>query len=284
MFSHLILITYQLSTGPMLDMISPHHRRGYTQGLNTTVMTFGGAVSPWVFGLIADGIGAETTIWICVGVSLLATLVNSPLLFAKQLKRKKVVPAYSRHLKGEDKDVVEQALRGEWVPAAALHEINMERMDNGRPFLQLPILPYEQDKTHMKSIKKHAKEDFTFHQATINAWLGSELLSTPEKRADLLAQVEKSRGESNQEREALEAGMGSWFAAYLRDAGYRIDESPIMYKQMIMSAFPVILKEDKLTADNLEQVTLNYSKIVNHYLEEEEEPAHIKAFARAYVS
>jgi hypothetical protein len=54
-----------------------------------------------------------------------------------------------------------------------------------------------------------------------------------------------------------------------------------MYKQMIMSAFPIILRKDELNPDNLEQATLNYAKIVNHYLEEEQAPPHVWVFARA---
>jgi hypothetical protein len=202
------------------------------------------------------------------------------LLFAKKLKRPKKLLDYSRHLKGEDKDLVDQALRGEWIPAAVLHQINMERMETGHHFLQLPVVPYAQDKEHLKSIKKHAKEDFSFHQATINRWLGSELMSSAEKREHLLEQVKQARAEEH-ERQQMASALGEWFKDYLSDSGYRIDESPIMYKQMIMSAFPVLHKE-ALNADNLEQATLNYSKIVNHYLEDQEEPAHLKAFARAY--
>lgn len=193
------------------------------------------------------------------------------------------MPDYSR-LKGENKVIVEQALRGEWVPAAALHEINLERMQSGHHFLQIPVLPYDQDKENLKSIKKQAKEDFSFHKASVNGWLGSDLMSSSEKRVQLVEKVEHSRL-AGPECQDVEDRLGKWFADYLHDAGYRVDESPIMYKQMIMSAFPVILKEDKLTADNVEQTTtLNYSRIVNHYLEEEEEPAHLKAFTRAYFS
>ena len=43
----------QLSTGPMLDRIAPPTQKGFVQGLNTTIMNFGMAVSPWLFGLLA---------------------------------------------------------------------------------------------------------------------------------------------------------------------------------------------------------------------------------------
>ena len=43
-----LTVISQLTTGPMLDIIAPIEKRGYVQGLNSTVMNFGLAVSPWV--------------------------------------------------------------------------------------------------------------------------------------------------------------------------------------------------------------------------------------------
>lgn len=44
----------QLSTGPMLEAITPPEKRGMSQGVNITVMNFGAAVSPFVLGTISD--------------------------------------------------------------------------------------------------------------------------------------------------------------------------------------------------------------------------------------
>jgi predicted MFS family arabinose efflux permease len=62
----------QLSTGPMLDVISPVNMRGYTQGLNTASLNFGQALTPWCIGLLADATTTATAIWTCIGVSFLA--------------------------------------------------------------------------------------------------------------------------------------------------------------------------------------------------------------------
>ena len=78
----------QLSTGPMFDMLAPVHQRGFAQELNMTIMNFTMALSPWMLGVMADEVGAEETIWLCVGASVFAALVNSPLMFAPELKRK----------------------------------------------------------------------------------------------------------------------------------------------------------------------------------------------------
>lgn len=272
----------QLSTGPMLDMMAPADKRGLTQGLNQTVMSLGSAVFPWVFGILADEIGTETTIWITVGVSLSAVLINSPLLFEKGLKRKKAVPDYSRHIKGhEDKDIVERALAGEWVPAKSLREINIQRVKTGHHFLAIPNRTFEEDKPILHDIKKNDQEDFAVFKSDIAAFIGSADMSDMETRRQIAEKVKKARI-SDEERELFSKGMGSWFADYLVSAGYRVEETPIMFKQMIMRAFPVISKDQDVTADNVEQVLLNFAKVVDGYLEDEEVPDYIEAFARAY--
>lgn len=274
----------QLSTGPMLDMIAPSARRGYVQGLNTSVMNFGSAIFPWVFGIIADQIGTETTIWICVGVSFLAALANSPLLFASQLKRKKYIPDYSRILKGEDTDFVQKALNGEWIPAEELSKINNERFETGHHFLRIPWTPYEEDRDRLKAIKMHAAEDFSFNQARIAGYVNSENLATPENRQELVEKIKVSRV-TLEERKEIGKDMGAWFSDYLMDAGYHVDESAIMYKQMIMQAFPRLKESgDELTVDNIEESTLKWSRVLNHYLEEEEEAGYLQAFARSYAN
>jgi hypothetical protein len=271
----------QLSTGPMLDMMAPADKRGLTQGLNQTVMSFGSAVFPWVFGMLSDAIGIETTIWITVGVSLLAVLTNSPLLFEKGLKRKKTVPDYSRHLKGEDKDIVERALAGEWVPAKLLREINIHRANNGHHFLAIPPRTFEEDKPVLRDIKKNAQEDFAFFKSDIASFLGSADMKDMETRRQIAEKVKAARI-SDKERELSSKEMGAWFADYLAVAGYSVEESPMMFKQMIMCAFPVINKEQDLNAENVEQVLLGFAKVVGGYLEDEKVPDYLEAFAHGY--
>ena len=89
-----------------------------------------------------------------------------------------------------------------------------------------------------------------------------------------------------EERRKLAEGLGRWFSDYLIDAGYQIDESPTIFKQMILSAFPRIMKpgEKEITTGNIEQVTLNFARVYNHYLEEEDNAAYIQAFARGFGS
>jgi hypothetical protein len=266
----------QLSTGPMLDMIAPADKRGLLQGLNQTVMNVGYAIFPWVFGILADEIGTATTLYITVGVSLSAALINVPLLFEKALKRKKAVPSDShlnrRLSRREDKDIVVRALAGEWVPAKLLRAINIRRVNDGDQFLAIPNRTFEEDEPMLHDIKKNAQEDYAFYKSRVTAFVGSADMSDMETCRQIAEKVKKILI-SDEELELLSKGMGSWFTDYLVSAGYRVEESPMMYKQMIMSAFPVINKEQEVTAENVEQVLLNYTKVTDGYFLEDSKEA-----------
>ena len=110
------VVNAKLSTGPMLEATSPPSMRGFCQGVNITVMNFGAALSPFVLGMISDNLGTPVAIWICVAISFLAALINVPLIWVPGCnKPQKPVAKASRPLRGEDREMVEKALRGEWV-------------------------------------------------------------------------------------------------------------------------------------------------------------------------
>ena len=235
-----LTVISQLSTGPMLDRISPTSKRGFTQGLNTSIMNLGQAIFPWVFGLMSDGVGVETTIWVCIGISFAAAIVNSPLMFTPALKpvpRIIELPEYSRHIPDmeEDPELISKALRGEWVPPNVLHDINDRRLVDGHQFLVLPYKSYQEDKeTHeLCNMGKHSKEDFQFFREIMTGYLSDENLHDPIKREKLTKRVQKSRPPI-QKRKELASELGQWFADYLLDAGYQVDDSPFILKQMIM--------------------------------------------------
>lgn len=76
-------IISQLTTSPMLDVISPPEKRGYVQGVNSTVMNATIAVAPWLLGMLADAAGTFAAIWTGIAISFLAGAVNAPLIFRK---------------------------------------------------------------------------------------------------------------------------------------------------------------------------------------------------------
>ena len=282
-----LTVLSQLSTGPMLDRIAPPNQKGFVQGLNTTIMNFGMAISPWLFGLLADSLGITTTIWICIGISFGAALANAPLMFVEEMKPKgKPLPEHSRHLKGEDKDLLERALRGEWVPPDQIWELNDKRMKDGHDFLVIPYRAYADDKkaNALCQMAMHSEENFQFWSDLMLRIVASDVMQDQEKLQKLVESIRTSRPPV-EERKKLAADLGQWFAEYMYDAGYQIDLNPIVYKQFVMSAFPRIMKssdENELTVENIEAVTLRFAKVYNHFHEEVVNHPALEAFARAY--
>jgi len=272
----------QLSTGPMLDMIAPVDKKGFAQGANTTVMDFSNAISPWLLGICADNIGTEATIWICVGISFLAATINFPLIFAKQLKRKPPpAPEYSRPMAGEDSELIEKALRGEWVPREFLDDLFESRLESGQKFLVIPYRTYEEDKPLLKDFRKMAGEDFKFIVGRMTEYLTR--VQDPEYRTAIAKQFKVSQP-PDEELEHLKSDLGRWFADYMEDNGYFMDEVPILYKQMIMRAFPPVNTSGEMTADNMEQILINYIRVMKKYLKDEENAGFINAFAGRQIS
>lgn len=274
----------QLSTGPLLDTIAPVHRRGMVQGLNIAVMDFASAISPYLLGELADNVGIRETMWTCIGISFAAGLINLPLVFAKALKRPPTkAPKYLRALKGEDVDLIDLAMKGEWVPAKDFDQLNDKRMEKGEPWLVIPYRPYEEDKQHLGVMRKQARSDLLYLRGQILESLNNEEFEDEEKRNAIAAQFRQSRPPVEQ-REELARGLSKWFADYLVDSGYYMEDSPILYKQMIMAAFPPINKEKELTGENIEQVAVNYTRLLNKYLEDQDLTGARKAFAHKYVN
>ncbi|CAB9510814.1 major facilitator superfamily protein [Seminavis robusta] len=272
----------QLSTGPMLDALSPTDKRGFTQGLNVAAMSFASSMSPFILGLLSDSIGTETTIWICVGISFFAALVNLPLVFAKSLKRAPpLAPDFARALKGEDTELVERALRGEWIPLEALERINQERMDTGRHFLVQPIRSYEEDKKDLVLLRQQALADFEYQRNNTATWLRE--LDTLEKRQEVLEKVNNSRLPEEERLENKEK-LGEWFTDYLEGSGYRLDDAPLLWKQLFMKAFPPLIRgdESEVTPENFETTIVSYSKMLSKYLAEKDRPGFNQAFSRRF--
>jgi len=204
-----------------------------------------------------------------------------PLTFSPVLKRKKKVPKYARHLYGEDADFVKLAMEGEWVPLKELEELNEERMKKGEPFLVLPYKKYEEDKKNLALLRRQAHDDFLYLKNRTVEYLNDPELETMEKRKEIIEQLNHSRP-PQKEQDALARDLSQWFTDYLVDSGYFIEDSPHLYKQMIMAAFPPVNDGGELTPDNIEQFGINYTRVLNKYLADYEVSGAKKAFAKGF--
>jgi len=248
----------QLSTGPMLEATSPPDKRGLCQGVNITVMNFGAALSPFVLGIISDKLGTPTAIWICVGISFLAALINVPLIWVKGCNvPEKPRPKELRPLRGEDKEMVEKALKGEWIPAEELEYINKERYENGQPYLLIHPRRYEDEKEELAVLRKRAKKDFLFHQSQTKEYL-NQFNSTEDIQQiqQVCDKVNTSMQASDpNEVDEINRQVGEWFISYLTDNGYAPQMDSTLIKQVIMSSFPNV-GDSTVTPENLEEILL----------------------------
>lgn len=275
-----LTVISQLSTGPMLDMLAPVDKRGFAQGVNMTIMNFAFAVSPWMLGIMSDNIGVIETLWFCFGVSILASLVNAPLMFAQALKRREPMD-YQQAMGLEDQDLVERALDGQWVPAKFIDDLNYSRFQKGLPMLRIPIKPYEEDKPNLRLLKVHAKEDFTYHRFIMHDILAD--IETPEGRKKSIETLNKVIP-SKEDRHMDAQDMGKWFADYMEDNGYFLDGGwPPVYKQMIMQSFPAINTGGEITEDNVEQTMVRTLANMNRFLREEGASRANRAFRNSVI-
>lgn len=80
-----LTIISMISTGPMLDRISPLNKKGTIQGVNVAIYDTARATFPFIFALIADSKGNSYVSWVCVGIIIVGALVNLPLVFNPRL-------------------------------------------------------------------------------------------------------------------------------------------------------------------------------------------------------
>ena len=66
----------QLSTGPMMDRITPTTRRGEIQGFNMAVMNFCSAFGPFLYAQLYDHSNVQVTLYTAVAISFMAALAN----------------------------------------------------------------------------------------------------------------------------------------------------------------------------------------------------------------
>ena len=254
----------QISTGPMLDAIAPTEKKGFVQGVNQFVCTLSGSVGGYLLGEFADKNGIFTAIWVTVGLSLAAVVFNAPLLMFKQFRAQPPKkPKDSIALLGEDHDLVEKALKGEYIPAAAMDMINEERMKKGQPFLRIHYGKYADEKDKLDELGAHAKEDFAYFKSSTTQYLA--MMQDAGARKDMLEMINVSRASSEQQKE-IAAELGAWFTDYLIGSGYWVDDNPNSMKQMIMSAFPP-LNDGTWTEDNMLPSMLKVVRIMNKHIE-----------------
>jgi len=235
-------------------------------------MNFGMATAPWLLGLLADSAGTNTAIWTGVGISFGAALINTPLMFHKGYgPAEKKKPRSKMALPGEDTDLIEKALAGEFFDQGQLWLINLDRVKKRQPPIVPKVRPYEEDKDALGELMAHAEENFLTRTENQNLVLAK--LANPDEETDLQEFCdmlnEAMKGEPEEINEA-NSDLGQWVGEYLADNGYNPHLNSLIIKQMVLSAFPSITREKEFTPETIRANLLRSNQVMNEYLALEE--------------
>eukprot|EP00588_Corethron_pennatum_P011427 CAMPEP_0194268774 /NCGR_PEP_ID=MMETSP0169-20130528/3045_1 /TAXON_ID=218684 /ORGANISM="Corethron pennatum, Strain L29A3" /LENGTH=612 /DNA_ID=CAMNT_0039010149 /DNA_START=151 /DNA_END=1989 /DNA_ORIENTATION=- len=80
-----VTIISQVAVGPMLDRIVPPHKIGWAQGVNMSCQDIPRVFVPFLGALLIERKGVDIALWITFVVSLLAAIVNLPLIWNPRL-------------------------------------------------------------------------------------------------------------------------------------------------------------------------------------------------------
>mmetsp|Transcript_46454 Transcript_46454/g.129429 ORF Transcript_46454/g.129429 Transcript_46454/m.129429 type:complete len:728 (+) Transcript_46454:189-2372(+) len=266
-------ILSQLTTAPMLDKISPPEMRGTIQGYNTLCSDLTGALVPVILGEVqkaAGSYGQEFIMWVTVVWSLLACIINAPLMFNPLYGPQPDEDLNLKGLLGDDVDLIKRAEAGEWVPLADLERINLERMKKGEPFLRMHYGKYADDAPKLWKMRQQAAADFRWIKADMTKWLAK--MRDPAVRDEMVKGINESRATPEQQAESRRE-LGEWFTDYLAANGWWADDNPMVMKELIMSAFPHV-SDPEITADTIESTIVKSLRVMNRNIDlaEDQDP------------
>eukprot|EP00970_Alexandrium_tamarense_P020277 scaffold15044_cov193-Alexandrium_tamarense.AAC.2 len=258
----------QLTTGPMLDVITPADKIGYIQGLNNSSMNLGMAISPWVFGLLAVPIG--------IGFSILAALANAPLMWHKQLNKQMPTPHTAKHrLKGEDKDLIRQILDGEYVDPELMFKMNRDRSVSVKPSLVPRVKTYDEDKMHLEELKKEASATFKFRMELYDRVLAGleSAREDPDNceftKSELVSMLNATKNMDKEIVHQAQRDLGLRMGQYLEQNGYNPHLMSVMMKQMFIASFPPLSSDPEFTEENVEEYLLKGRRVMSRYVDQE---------------
>lgn len=224
----------QLAISPMLDRLSPEDKRGVVMGSFTTVLNCANAIVPWLLGLAIDALGITNGIWIGVGLSGAATLINLPLVFRKEFKptsRKKEKAGFDdlALTPEEEEKYTQKALMGEYIPARVIQVINLKRLERGEKFIINHVGTYEEDKDRLNEIVRDGKKDIKIMDHNVRNILKRVNEGSFDKKL-----IYALNNPFPEEMQNIHNEIGKWFGDYMKANGY-IGASPTQnFKLMII--------------------------------------------------
>mmetsp|Transcript_40785 Transcript_40785/g.97747 ORF Transcript_40785/g.97747 Transcript_40785/m.97747 type:complete len:218 (+) Transcript_40785:692-1345(+) len=163
----------------------------------------------------------------------------------------------------EDKELVDLILKGEWVPPAALNELNEQRRLKGQPYLLIHPGRFDDDRSRIPKLRAQARADYAYLVGKAETDM-KEINENCDLQA-ICDTVNRSSAVDPDSLKGVEEELGEWFVEWLKFGGYRAHQSPQLFKQMIMTSFPVMTQDPEFTPENLEPALLNYLRLLRGF-------------------
>ena len=241
------------------------------------------ALVPWLFGMLADAVSTNAAIITGICVSVLAAVVNAPLMW-NPLMNKQVPkpPPQKRILKGEDEEIVQKLLRGSFVDPELQLQVAKLRAESGLPAVVPRVRAYAEDKeNNLGELSREASAAFKFRRDVADRILASLASGKQDSdglkfsREELVQFANTMRGDDQDQIiiDQATSDLGTWVGEYLADNGYSPHTTSVLMKQMLMVAFPPLINGPEVTEENLEEYLIRQRRLMNGYVEQKKKTA-----------
>ncbi|KAL7532229.1 hypothetical protein ACHAWF_004057 [Thalassiosira exigua] len=275
-FGFPLTVISNLSTGPMLDRVTPVDKKTLVQGINSSIYDGSYAVFPVVLALISDTCGYQAALWICFGVSILAALVNFPLVFNKLLQDQKENEAEEDDRMIDEDELQKLLDQGAYVSVQDQYRVNRDRADKGQPLLRTHYGKYSPEGDIGVFSQLYA-DDIKYVRDAVQERLGV-LHNNPELKESYIQALNSTRL-SGEELSSMRQEMGEWVSDYLYYNGYLSGmENAQIFKGLFINAFPTISIEKEANEDNIEDFLIKWTLLLNMSVEKLEGSEKAKAF------
>lgn len=241
------------------------------------------AIVPWLFGILADAVSTNAAIITGICVSVLAAVVNAPLMW-NPLMNKQVPkpPPQKRILKGEDEEIVQKLLRGSFVDPELQLQVAKLRAENGLPAVVPQVRAYAEDKeNNLGELSREASAAFKFRRDVADRILASLASGKQDSdglkfsREELVQFANTMRGDDQDQIiiDQATSDLGTWVGEYLADNGYSPHTTSVLMKQMLMIAFPPLINGPEVTEENVEEYLIRQRRLMDGYVEQKKKTA-----------
>lgn len=258
-----------------MNQVAPPDAKGTWNGRNELCSKMGGSAMTLIMAVLYDELSkppmndkvGQTAIIICACVSFLAVCTYLPTY--------KLLPTPEKPLpKDYDFDALKSVPDEEFalLPAHVRKEVNFKLIQDGGKERVLGWGKYEEDIKTVENLLTNAYDELKVARTFVT----KTLLDKKQLQMCKAYMMEKRKTmATDPQTQTARQEMGQWFADYLDDAGYDgWETNPMMYKAMLLNAFPPIDAIDAKKVD-LEQSDAEFEQYFMRILKTQDQ--HIAA-------